>query len=251
MAIAFASKVGEVATGTTTVVLNTSLTAGDYVVLFVACDNTTGTNLPTIADVTWGGASQTFTVIADHPSSSATAAAATRGFIIIVPSVSSTDTATNLTVSFSAAPAKSVMVVTTFTGVSSTIACTPIGTSATASPYTSGGTGNASVTETVLVLGLASCENTATMTGLTGTFTQPGGDGLVVSTGGGAAANVSLACAYRILAVTAGTGAGTFSAAGANDGGAVSVALRPTVPTFAPPNPASQRTRIIRANLVR
>lgn len=49
MAVAFDRKLGEYA-GTGGPFLNSiSLTAGEFVVLWVACDNTAGTNLPTIS----------------------------------------------------------------------------------------------------------------------------------------------------------------------------------------------------------
>lgn len=225
MAVAFDRRLGE-ATGTNTVAISTTgIADGEFVVIWVACDNTAGTNLPDVASVTYGtAATQTFTQVIAHDSSSSTAGAATRGFIVIVPSWTTAGNGgfTQITVQFTAAanPAKSVAIAAVFTGVSSTVV---------ASAATNGNALGAAATPTAvgqLVLGMSSSENNVAMTVDTdttgGAWVEPGGDGSVFTTGGGAAANVAMICAYKIPTSTAAQ-SWLGGAAGTDGGNAIAV----------------------------
>ena len=236
MAVTFDRRLGEYA-GTGDVFLNSvSLTAGEFVVAWVACDNTAGTDQPGISLVKHGGVSQAYTVVASHAAANTSAGGATRGFIIIVPAISATATGL-FEVTFTAIPAKSTAVVAVFDGVSTTVGHTA---QASATPG-----GNLIFSETgagieagELLLVLTSCENSAAMTMDTdttnGAWVQPGGDGSAVTSGGGAAANVAMMAAYKIPTAQ---GAQQWLATGsANDGGACGVALAatPTGPVTVP-----------------
>jgi hypothetical protein len=230
MAVAFDRKLGEGnSTSQLSISTDGSLADGEFVVIWAACDNTAGTNLPTVSSILYGnsGTGQTFTVVASHGSSSTSASAATRGFIIVIPSFSTSGASpgTNLTVSFSASPAKCVGLAAVFTGVDNTVAGGP---DSVTSPGTATGFSGTAVGN--LFLALTSCENNSAMTKDSdttgGSWVEPGSDGVVFSTGGGAAANVSVIGAYKILTAT---GTQLWNATGhANDGGACSVELEAT-----------------------
>ena len=227
MAIAFGTRYGE-ATGTSSVTVTISgapIAQGDFVVLWIACDNTAGTNLPNVSGVTVNTLPQTFTVVASHDSASTTASAAVRGFIVCFTSAATGIVGAGIGVTFSAAPAKSVMIAASFTGVTSTIVGSAAQGSGTVASLSSGIQSGAVATGVdCLGLCLASCENNVAYTGWSNSQTVPGGDGDVFTTGGGAAANVALLAGYII---GTGTGSGIFcqAAGGANDGGLAVVAL--------------------------
>lgn len=186
----------------------------------MACDNTAGTNLPTVTDVQYGLVSQTFTVVASHDAANTSAGGSTRGFIIIVPSVNTTGASnTFLSVSFSASPSKSVGTGAVFTGASSTVRSSTATNTTTPATLATG----AGVQAGDLALGLASCETNVAM-GLTGGWSLPTTSS-VFTTGGGAAANVSMKVGYAIPG-SSGTVTGSISG-NANDGGACAVALQP------------------------
>jgi hypothetical protein len=218
MAVAFDRKLGE----------STSLTSipagdidGEFVVIWVACDNTAGTNLPTVSAVLHNAVSQTYSVVASHGSASTTAAAATRGFIIAIPSA--TGTTGTLEVQLSATPSKAVALAAVFTGVETTpTPNTPGSTTSINTVVTSSGGGSNG-----LSLGLLSYEDNAAWagTGFTngGGFTAPGGDGAVFTTGGGAASNIVMEAGY--LVNTGGDATGFTPTGMSNDGGACVVSL--------------------------
>jgi hypothetical protein len=225
MAVAFDRKLGETNTVVSTAITlsSVSLTAGEFVVLWVAADNT-GSNVPTISNVTFASTGQTYSVVASHGSASASASAATVGHIIVIPSVSTTTTG-NLVVTFSASPSKAVMLAAVFTGVDNTVTAGP---DSVTSPITATGFSGSAVGNLILVM--TSCENNSAMTKDSdttgGSWVEPDGDGAVFTTGGGAAANVSMMAAYKILTAT---GTQLWNATGhANDGGACSVELEAT-----------------------
>lgn len=230
MAVAFKERIGESA-GTSICSIAQSggtVVAGDFLVIWCACDNTAGTNLPDVSAVLIGTVAQTFTQLVAHDSASTSAAGATRGFIVIVPSASG---ATGLIeVQFTVTPAKTVAVAATFTGVSSVVTSGPTEMAST--------TGSMSVGSThplgELELGLVSCENNAAMTAdPTASYvnTLPGGDGTSFTSGGGAAANVSLLAVYRIETTANAARFVGASAGFANDGGVAYVGLSPlTIP---------------------
>ncbi len=216
MAVAFDRKLGESAVtlggNQYDVLTGASITAGEFVVIWVACDNAAGsTTDPTVANIQWNGTSQTFSVAASHASTSTTASAATRGFIVIVPSIANTSASGNLRVVFSAATAKAVGVAAVFTGVSSTVVGSNSGTT---SLSTISSSGTPAVGD--LLLGLVSCENNAAITNLDVDYTEPGGDGQVFTTGGGATANVSMVGGYRIATSTSDK---QITSSWSNDGG--------------------------------
>lgn len=221
MAVAFDRKLGETNAGSgfNCSITSVSLTAGEFVVIWVACDNA-GITLPANPSIIWDGVGQTETTVASHAAASSTADAATRGYIVIVPSVDHTATGT-LTVNFSTSVSKSVAVAAVFTGVTSTVSAGPDGLTGTAAT-------GFTATANDLMLAMTSCEDNAAMTKDTdttnGAWVEPGGDGAVFTTGGGGAANVTMICGYKIP--TAGgtqlwTGGG-FS----GDGGSCSVQLQ-------------------------
>lgn len=243
MAIAFDQRLGE-GTGTTTVTFAAAaaILAGTFVVLWIACDNTTGTNLPNVSSVTFNGVAQTFSTVAAHNSPSTTAGAATRGFIVVVPSSTALSASQNVVVSFSAAPAKCVAIVASFTGVTTTVVGAAGQASGTVASLASGIQSGA-VANGVGYLGLclASCENNVAYTGWSNSQSVPGGDGDVFTTGGGAAANVALLAGYVIGTGDGSTGALCQAAGGANDGGLAVVALgAATTPSLTPLRSASR-----------
>lgn len=218
MAVAFDRKIGENTGASQVSIPQTSgtLTAGEFYAIWVACDNTAGTDLPTVASVTLNVTSETFTVIASHASTSTTANAATRGFIIIVPS--SVGGSGNIEVAFSASPSKCVGLAAAFTGASSTVV-----SGSAASSNTSNNTMGVTASAGDLLLGLGSSENNIAMNVDT-TYTAPAGDGSVFTTGGGAAANVSVIGGYRI-ATGGGAAADAWTSVWSNDGGECVVGL--------------------------
>lgn len=223
MAVAFDRKLGEVvdsAAGVTIVLSSVTVSAGEYVVIWACSDNAAGTNLPTVFDVRFGATSQTFSVVASHGSSSTTADAATRGFIIVVPSATAISSG-SITVEFSNSVSKCLMLAAVFTGATSTTNTAGSTTSINTVVTSTGGGSNG------LSLGLISYENNAAWAGSGftngGGYTAPGGDGSVFSTGGGATANLVMQCGYLIVSGSNGVG---FTPTGmSNDGGACVVTL--------------------------
>lgn len=205
----------------------TSFAAGEYVVIWMCCDNAAGTNLPTIANVRYRNNDQSYTVVAQHDAANTAADGSTRGFIIVIPSINVSGGASSLMVTLSNPVTKIIGMSAVFTGASTTAVSGPTGT-----------TGNISqlpdVPQGALVLALADWETNAALgadndvTG--GEWRQPGdtegSDGALYTSGGGAAANLSMMAQYKIT--TSGPTNQDFRASGvANQGGQCAVALAP------------------------
>lgn len=234
MPIAFDRKLGA-ATGTgNSLALNITASAGEYVVLWVACDNTDGTNAPGLTSIT----GETHSERAAHGATSFTGGAATRGFIIIIPSLATSYSAEDLVINFTPpggdTVGKSAVIGAVFTGASNTV----IGTAgvSTGSDFTAisqASSGN--VTGEGLGLAIATAEDNTAITGWSGgtSLVEPGGDGDVFTTGGGAAANLVMLAGYRINTYAGGTQTALATGGPTRDGGYAVVVMGAT-PTGRP-----------------